>query len=103
MNTTLKNIAGRPGAWLAKWMEARRRAHRLRKFRMLQEEAESVVNVMEYEGRLWLTIFGDPVFREEDIKSSMAEAVENARSAWVLYRMNENTTDLLIPDTNAKP
>lgn len=60
------------------------RADRIENRRQVQLDAEAreVVQVMEFNGNLYVSVHGIPLFGKEDICGDFTEAVANARSAY---------------------
>ncbi|WP_028910019.1 hypothetical protein [Prevotella sp. AGR2160] len=56
----------------AEKIEAQRQAE-------LDAEARSKIQVMEFNGNLYVCVYGIPLFGEDDIKDTFAKAVENGR------------------------
>ena len=60
------------------------RADRIENRRQVQLDAEAreVVQVMEFNGKLYICVYGKPLFDIDIFKGSVAEVVANARSAY---------------------
>ena len=78
MSNFLEEIKKRIQVWhegRAERIEAERQAQ-------LDAEAREVVQVMEFNGNLYVSVHGIPLFGKEDISGDFTEAVANARSAY---------------------
>ena len=78
MANILEEIKKRLQVWHerhAERIEAERQA-------LLDAEAREAVQVMEFNGRLYICVHGIPLFGKEDICGDFTEAVANARSAY---------------------
>lgn len=64
------------------WHE--QRAERIEEKRQAQLDAEAreAVQVMEFNGELYVSVHGIPLFKVNDIKGELTEAVANGRKAY---------------------
>jgi len=52
----------------------------------IKADAESLVQVREWDGGLWLSFDGVPVAREEQLNTSLVEAVRECREAYIRHK-----------------
>lgn len=92
MTTILDEIKKRIQAWheqRAQRIEAERQT-------LLDAEAREAVQVMEFNGRLYVSVSGVPLFDIDDVKGSLTDAVTKARTNYkrwkeVLWEQSETT------------
>ena len=92
MSNFLEEIKKRIQVWheeRAERIEAERQAQ-------LDAEAREAVQVMEFNGRLYVSVSGVPLFDIDDVKGSLTDAVTKARTNYkkwkeVLWEQNETT------------
>lgn len=92
MSNFLEEIKKRIQVWheeRAERIEAERQAQ-------LDAEAREAVQVMEFNGRLYVSVSGVPLFDIDDVRGSLTDAVTKARTNYkkwkeVLWEQNETT------------
>ena len=92
MSNFLEGIKKRVQVWheeRAERIEAERQAQ-------LDAEAREAVQVMEFNGRLYVSVSGVPLFDIDDVRGSLTDAVTKARTNYkkwkeVLWEQNETT------------
>lgn len=92
MATILDEIKKRIQVWheqRAQRIEAERQA-------LLDAEARKSVQVMEFQGRLYVSVSGVPLFDIDDVRGSLTDAITKARTNYkkwkeVLWEQNETT------------
>ena len=92
MSNFLEEIKKRIQVWheeRAERIEAERQAQ-------LDAEAREAVQVMEFNGRLYICVNGKPLFDIDDVRGSLTDAVTKARTNYkkwkeILWEQNEIT------------
>ncbi len=93
----MKQIINNIRAWWNAKREQMRKNNALRKYNRLVEEAERMIQVQEFDGKVYFSVSGQPLLEAEDLTGDWAFTVANARDVWVRYQMNDRTPDFIIP------
>ena len=78
------------------WHEERAERIEAERQAQLDAEAREAVQVMEFNGRLYVSVSGVPLFDIDDVRGSLTDAVTKARTNYkkwkeVLWEQNETT------------
>lgn len=82
--------------WLQIWRQRRIESVEDARMQKVHQEAREVVQVMEFDGKLYACMNGVPLFESDDLKESLPSAVENARSAYVVWKMQRMFPNILM-------
>lgn len=82
--------------WLQNWRQRRIESVEDARMQKVHQEAREVVQVMEFDGKLYACMNGVPLFESDDLKESLPSAVENARSAYVVWKMQRMFPNILM-------
>ena len=82
--------------WLQNWRQRRIESVEDARLQKVHQEAREVVQVMEFDGKLYACMNGVPMFESDDLKESLPSAVENARTAYVVWKMQRMFPNMLM-------
>ena len=82
--------------WLQNWRQRRIESVEDARMQKVHQEAREVVQVMEFDGKLYACMHGVPLFESDDLKESLPSAVENARTAYVTWKMQRMFPNVLV-------
>ena len=81
---------------LQNWWQRRIESVEDARMQKVQQEAREVIQVMEFDGKLYACMNGVPMFEADDLKEPLPVAIENARTAYVVWKMQQMFPDLLV-------
>lgn len=76
-------------AWVMSHKEREQAARKKTKQERLETESKRRLQVMEYEGEVYLSYDGVPLLSERDFGSDMISILESMRSNWKKYEMTK--------------
>lgn len=85
----MKKVFERIDQWLKTRQRRQAEAKQARRECALLIEARKRIQVREFGGALYLTYDGNPVALASDMKQAVADVLDNARAAWVEWRMED--------------
>lgn len=92
----MKNFVLNAKKWLQNWRQRRIESIEDARMQKVHQEAREVVQVMEFDGKLYACMHGVPLFESDDLKESLPSAVENARTAYVTWKMQRMFPNVLV-------
>lgn len=92
MESRIRKIVGKVRAWYGEYKEYRRGKRLERVKELAKRRSREEVQIMEYDGEMYISYMGIPIVREEDLGAPWIGVLERSREVyeeWLIEREME--------------